>query len=294
MSGIAELPGNDMVVFFGNTRYHDGFRDLDDKAILFMHEFGHTLGLRHGGADNVNCKPNYPSVMNYMLADVMQFNAGYIRIDYSRSRFDALDESNLDESVGIRASDPTGALYRGFFMPYGFGAQPRGQELARLDGEPVDWNVNGVTPDAGVAQDLTYMGATRVGWAVTGTTTPTPGQILEGHDDWSNIVYKVGRFGDYADLSSIRREVPHELGPEDFAEFESIVPPPPIPAFFARSDFTGDDLVDDTDFQIFIASYNELVVPPAEGRCDINGDDLVDDADFQVFIVAYNMLVPGG
>ncbi len=30
-----------------------------------MHEFGHTLGLQHGGSDGLNNKPNYLSVMNY-------------------------------------------------------------------------------------------------------------------------------------------------------------------------------------------------------------------------------------
>ena len=30
-----------------------------------MHEFGHDLNLHHGGVDDVNCKPNYLSVMSY-------------------------------------------------------------------------------------------------------------------------------------------------------------------------------------------------------------------------------------
>jgi hypothetical protein len=30
-----------------------------------MHEFGHPLGLRHGGLDAVNCKPHYRTVMSY-------------------------------------------------------------------------------------------------------------------------------------------------------------------------------------------------------------------------------------
>lgn len=31
----------------------------------FMHELGHTMGLRHGGGDDVNFKPNLLSIMNY-------------------------------------------------------------------------------------------------------------------------------------------------------------------------------------------------------------------------------------
>lgn len=36
-------------------------------AGTFMHELGHNLGLRHGGGDHTNYKPNYLSVMNYNL-----------------------------------------------------------------------------------------------------------------------------------------------------------------------------------------------------------------------------------
>ena len=46
----------------------------DEQAGTFMHELGHNLNLAHGGAStlavgssnyNMNCKPNYLSVMNY-------------------------------------------------------------------------------------------------------------------------------------------------------------------------------------------------------------------------------------
>ncbi|MGH7245042.1 MAG: hypothetical protein ACREJD_16625 [Phycisphaerales bacterium] len=57
------------------------------------------------------------------------------------------------------------------------------------------------------------------------------------------------------------------------------------------ADFNSDGLVDDLDFQIFIVSYNELVIPPANPVCDLNADNLVDDADFQIFVPAYNALV---
>lgn len=57
------------------------------------------------------------------------------------------------------------------------------------------------------------------------------------------------------------------------------------------ADLDGDGVVDDSDFVIFVASYNELVVPPASPWADFNGDDLVDDADFVVFVAAYNNLL---
>ena len=62
-SGLAELPGNDFMVTLGAWAPSGG--TPDQQAATFMHEFGHTLGLRHGGADDIHYKPNYHSVMNY-------------------------------------------------------------------------------------------------------------------------------------------------------------------------------------------------------------------------------------
>lgn len=62
-------------------------------------------------------------------------------------------------------------------------------------------------------------------------------------------------------------------------------------AFSCPSDFNGDGLVDDFDFQIFAGAYNDLVVPPADGVCDVNADGLVDDVDFTLFVAAYDDLI---
>ena len=70
-SGLAEISGNDSLITLG----HVGFRNdtisarnilINYQAGTIMHEFGHNLGLRHGGNENKNYKPNYLSVMNYM------------------------------------------------------------------------------------------------------------------------------------------------------------------------------------------------------------------------------------
>ncbi len=39
----------------------------DRHLAAFFHELGHNLGLKHGGDDIVNYKPNYYSVMNYLF-----------------------------------------------------------------------------------------------------------------------------------------------------------------------------------------------------------------------------------
>src|SRR5262249_59959414 len=77
--------------------------DVNDQVGTFMHELGHTLGLRHGGPDNDNCKPNYLSVMSYsrQFSDGVPLTAR--RLDYSRSALLSLNESSLQESFGIGA-----------------------------------------------------------------------------------------------------------------------------------------------------------------------------------------------
>jgi hypothetical protein len=62
VAGCGETHGNDFIVTLG------AFEESPwEQTGVFMHELGHNLGLRHGGDDDVNFKPNYPSVMNYWL-----------------------------------------------------------------------------------------------------------------------------------------------------------------------------------------------------------------------------------
>ncbi|MBX3388156.1 MAG: hypothetical protein KF691_01730 [Phycisphaeraceae bacterium] len=57
------------------------------------------------------------------------------------------------------------------------------------------------------------------------------------------------------------------------------------------ADLNGDGLVEDTDFVIFVASYNALVVPPASRFADLDEDGLVNDDDFVLFVAAYDALL---
>ena len=63
-----------------------------------MHEFGHSLGLHHGGRDDVQFKPNYLSVMNYMFQ--MRGRVPDRPLDYSRSALPPLDEHALVDGAG--------------------------------------------------------------------------------------------------------------------------------------------------------------------------------------------------
>jgi hypothetical protein len=78
------------------------------QAGTLMHELGHNLNLDHGGKDDINCKPNYLSVMNYAF----QFPDPIANrpLDYSRSLLTTLKEKNLNESLGITQSTPPGLM----------------------------------------------------------------------------------------------------------------------------------------------------------------------------------------
>lgn len=57
------------------------------------------------------------------------------------------------------------------------------------------------------------------------------------------------------------------------------------------ADLNNDTFVDDADFVLFAAAYNELIAPSRWALGDLNGDGFVDDADFVIFAGAYNDLI---
>lgn len=70
-SGIAEMNGNDLIVTLGNwgldaSTAAQANRLTNYQASTIMHEFGHNLGLDHGGNVSTNYMPSYVSIMNYM------------------------------------------------------------------------------------------------------------------------------------------------------------------------------------------------------------------------------------
>ncbi len=64
-SGVAEFKGNDSIISLASFGY-TGNLYINTLASTIMHEFGHNLGLDHGGNEDNNYKPNYLSVMNYL------------------------------------------------------------------------------------------------------------------------------------------------------------------------------------------------------------------------------------
>ncbi len=101
---------------------------LDNFLNRFVHELGHSLGLRHWGDPAfppLNCKPNYPSIMNYAYGGPRELSEGLLP---------PLISTALDEAAGLSAVDQTAAALA--LAGRDFALDP--VTLA------VDWNRNGV------------------------------------------------------------------------------------------------------------------------------------------------------
>ena len=197
--GAAEgVPSSNFLVASGtveNWESYQGERSLiaTGQAGVFMHELGHTLGLFHGGQDEINYKPHYLSVMNYAydmpIAAVSnqgtQVALEAWLLDYSRSEGAIeLDETALVETAGVRGG-PIGRKMVWNSAPSG---QVSSLNIDWVDAEEIDWNNSG-----GAAETTPYsMDLSRME-----TTTGSPaGDLIDQYDssmvvttDWDKLVY---------------------------------------------------------------------------------------------------------
>lgn len=240
-SGVSDAAtgGGDFMVTLGRWG-GDNFNGTDFmQAATLMHELGHNLALRHGGApQEPNCKPNYQSVMNYlhqvsglMLPTTVSIGRGSSSasvtavIDYSRQELQPLDEASLAETqLKTLGGDTMNYLLRwnvpqsSYFLNNVLGTSAvrtrhcngtplTPAELAnpyvRIDGTsltaPVDWNANGVS-NPPVSQDINYSGAINTSY--------------RGFNDWIAIDLK--QVGARRDANRLSMDVaPGDLDPSD-------------------------------------------------------------------------------
>jgi uncharacterized repeat protein (TIGR01451 family) len=162
-----------------------------DQAGTLMHEFGHVLGLKHGGTDSVNNKPNYLSVMNYSFqacgvpsapvlfgSSPLPGGCDYSRVDLPTAGV-GLNEASLDECQGI---DNGSFSFGGF----DFNADGTLEGSSCASGlANVSANINNDT-----SNDMNSNGSWDPGEPVLIST-------LSGFDDWSTIVYNHRLVFDY-------------------------------------------------------------------------------------------------
>lgn len=185
-SGVARgIPSSDFIVALGrnNAAGVDVTLGNNFQSGTFMHELGHTLGLFHGGNENVNYKPNYLSVMNYIFQfpGLSRSDTAATSYDYSRHGSTSaagtvadLDESSLSEDSGLTASGDAANFKTAHFCN-GDVPGSRPQPLFDMNG-PVDWDCDGAA--SGTVSTSINQGSDK--------TTLTP------FDDWPNIRYAGG------------------------------------------------------------------------------------------------------
>jgi len=149
-----------------------------------MHELGHNLGLRHGGGDNLNCKPNYPSVMSYSRQFSSPLNPR--PLDYSRVLLPMLDETALAEASGVGAF--IGSIIYG--PPVSIPLQGTRPVVVSLtvNNAPVNWSTS---TDGVVVSDINNTG-------IAGCPA-SPGEQLVGFSDWDNLQFNFRASLDFSD-----------------------------------------------------------------------------------------------
>lgn len=143
-----------------------------------MHELGHNLGLRHGGDENTNDKPNYLSVMNYLY------------------QLNGLPEIGNDEGDRFYYSNSYHA--RNATCYSGLNQGPDESYTAfRLDysnGSAIDLNVASLNENLGLGET----GSDNVDFNCNGDGTQTGVSVGSGtwsdHDDWSNLQLDFGGY----------------------------------------------------------------------------------------------------
>jgi hypothetical protein len=169
-SGMSKGIGSyDFIVSLGAFEEDGKPAGAFSQAGTFMHELGHNLGLHHGGADDVNYKPNYISVMNYLF----QLNGIFVdqRAAFDYSRFEMVaDENKLDRSTGLtKIADLKNYGTQYYCDKYGDATQS-----ADSIAGPIDWDCSGQTSGL-ISQDVNRDGSR--------------GKLV-GFDDWKHLVLK--------------------------------------------------------------------------------------------------------
>ncbi len=198
-SGRGEIHGDDFMVTLGDAHWWNngdtgglrGDRTRENVQLgTFVHELGHTLGLGHGGADGINYKPNYYSVMNYswQLLDgwmnantwpLLALDDGTNRDGYSDYQMDSLNESVLLEDNGFGS---TPADYAGVKTIFSHPPLPDGTEVGytSLDATEVNWDQDDPDATSGpYSQNINKLG----------DDNNVDLNVLHGHDDWSALQY---------------------------------------------------------------------------------------------------------
>lgn len=176
-SGLSRgLPASDFIESLGRWPSNPG--TFEQRAGTIMHELGHNLGLRHGGVDHVNYKPNHLSVMSYHNQVVWLIRDGQPFLDFERFDMRDLNEYSLSETAGLDVFGKEKSL-----AGYGVRWFANGFARSKTTGanQNVDWNGDGLVNSDNVVSDL---------------NRNFFGETLRGnYPEWDNIIFTGGSIG---------------------------------------------------------------------------------------------------
>ena len=188
-SGYAEIEGNDMIVTMGKWGFTTatplGLQILiNQQAAAIMHELGHNLGLRHGGDENLNYKPNYTSVMNYLYQNLGQEADLSSPTAYQRWLFYYNNLNKVKNNIE-RCNLQNSPCENDFVINYSNGAGKSLNENNLLEEENIghgaatgayaDWNKSGGLTAGAISLDLNPDGGT------------AGRSVLHDYNDWANL-----------------------------------------------------------------------------------------------------------
>jgi len=204
-SGISRgIPGHDFVMTLGFA----GGGSSVDQAGTIMHEMGHNIGLRHGGTDHANFKPNYLSIMNYEY-QFQGFSIGGVAnvLDYSRVQVAAFNELAVNEGSGFTPVAPTTEADLARIS----GLRFNGVAVVGNASSNTDFNGNGVLDAATYSRDFN-----RSGFADVFPAT---------QNDWTALLYDGGgQIGDpgLGTLRSLSRAERFLTPPEEMEPCQTV------------------------------------------------------------------------
>lgn len=188
VGGIAEIVGDDLLIDIDDfAGFPAGYLAPDASSlqqVLVTHEFGHNLGLQHGGDESVPvCKPNYQSVMNASYTYGI-YTEGRVLLDYSHERLRDINEASLPDDYPLdgRRVDPFPVVH--------FANRTKVTPL-RAANDFQDWDGDGVVEhDTLVSADVDNSGTE---FCLSAGTA----EQLHGYNDWLNLVFafKAGGLG---------------------------------------------------------------------------------------------------
>jgi hypothetical protein len=203
ISGVADLPGGDLMVTFGLWRSDipavDQVGTELQQAGTLMHELGHNLDLHHGGWNSTPvCMPNYPSVMNYLYQVLgLTDSTGVEHIDYSYGLYLPMSEDLLSSLIPM-GIQPYAVRY---FGPWNAAIDTPGQKsVAYCNGNLYDGTSAYNAPEGGYVR-LQGSSVSTPDWS-NGTVLPlgklitsgldinydgTIGQIFTDSPDWLSL-----------------------------------------------------------------------------------------------------------